>query len=183
APAPGVTTSTGLQTGRLLRDGVPSVCGTQKATPTLLDSITRRYDSYAFDTCQNSVTSCVSVTLQGVNAINLFSAAYSPSFNPADIQKSYRADAGFSNGIVSYSFDVPGGKQSFAVDVHEVPAGGGVGTQYTLSVNGACGGTCAPPNHPPVAKAKNVTVFAGNKCTTNASIGDRTFDPTSNHMT
>src|SRR5262249_52896142 len=109
--------------------------------------------------------------------------AYSPSFNPANIQQNYRADAGFSSGTVSYSFGLPGGKQSFAVDVHEVPAGGGIGTQYTLSVNGACGGTGAPPNHPPVAKAKNVTVFADNTCTANASINDGSFDPDGDRLT
>ncbi|HVO79466.1 MAG TPA: S8 family serine peptidase, partial [Terriglobales bacterium] len=32
-PVPGITTATGLQTGRIFRDGNPSVCGTPKAFP------------------------------------------------------------------------------------------------------------------------------------------------------
>jgi hypothetical protein len=177
-PAPGVTTSTGLQTGRLFRDGVLSTCGVQKPTPSLLDAtIQKRFDGYAFETCQNSVASCVTVTVEGPTAINLFSAAYAPTFNPANIQQNYRADFGFSSNSVSYSFDLAGGKQSFAVDVHEVTAGAGIGTQYSLTVSGACGGACAPPNHPPVARAKNVTVFADNSCTASASIDNGSFDP------
>src|SRR5262249_29864844 len=164
----GVTTTTGLQVGRLFRDGNPSVCGVQKATPTVLDSVNRRFDAYAFNTCANSVASCVTVTLQGANAFGLFSAAYAPQFNPASIQQNYRADAGFSSSPAAYSFDVPAGPKTFVVDVHEVTAGAGTGTQYTLNVSGACGGACAPPNHPPVARAKNVTVSADNSCTANA---------------
>jgi len=175
-PSSGVSTTTGLQTGRLFRDGVPSACGVQKATPTLADSVSRRFDAYAFNSCANSAARCVTVTLQGTNALNLFSAAYAPQFNPAGIQQNYRADAGASASSRVYSFDMPAGPQTFVVDVHEVTAGAGTGIQYTLNVSGACGGACAPPNHPPVAKAKDVTVFADNSCTANASINNQSSD-------
>jgi len=52
-----------------------------------------------------------------------------------------------------------------------------------LTVEGACGGACAPPNHPPVAKAKNVTVFADNSCTASASVDNGSFDPDGDRLT
>ncbi len=36
------------QTGRLFRNGVASSCAVPKATPTLVDSVARRYDAYTF---------------------------------------------------------------------------------------------------------------------------------------
>ena len=181
--SPGVVATTGLQTPRLFRDGIPSTCGSQKATPTPTGAGTRRFDAYAFNTCQNSVASCVTVTLQGANAISLFSAAYAPTFNPANILQNYRGDAGFSSSSTSYAVDVAGGSQSFVVGVNEVNQGGGIGTQYTVNVAGACGGTCAPPNHPPVAKVKNVTVSADSTCTASASIDNGSFDPDGDLLT
>jgi hypothetical protein len=179
----GVTAITGLQNARLNRNGVPSVCGAQKATPPLFGTGTRQFDAYAFNTCQNSVASCVTVTLEGANAINLYSAAYAPSFTPANILQNYKADAGFSSSVTQYSFDIAAGPQTFVVDVNEVNQGGGVGTQYTLNVSGACGGACAPPNHPPVAKAHDVTVSADSTCRASASINDGSFDPDGNPLT
>jgi hypothetical protein len=64
-----------------------------------------------------------------------------------------------------------------------VNQGAGIGTQYTLNVAGACGGSCAPPNHPPVAKAHDVTVSANNLCQANASIDNGSFDPDGNPLT
>src|SRR5262245_37122806 len=81
-----------------------------------------------------------------------------PTFKPANITTNYKADPVVSQiavGFASYSFDLAGGAQSFAVDVNEVNQGLGVGATYTLNVTGACLGACAPPNHPPIAKAKN----------------------------
>jgi len=182
-PSPGVTTATGTQGLRVFRDGIMSSCGTQKVFPGTTQPGTRQFDSYLFNTCQNSVASCVTVLLEGTNAINLFTAAYVPSFNPADVGQNYKADPGSSADSRAYSFDLPGGKQTFAIDVHDVAPGAPSGIQYSLSVMGACGGACAPPNHPPVAKAKNVTVSADNTCTANASINDGSFDPDGDPLT
>jgi hypothetical protein len=125
----------------------------------------RRFDAYSFNTCANSVASCATVTLQGANAINLFTAAYVPTFNPADIQQNYKADPGSSASSRTYGLSLPAGGGTFAVDVHDVPPNLAAPTniQYTLTVSGACMGACDPPNHPPIARAKNVTVPA-NTC-------------------
>jgi hypothetical protein len=179
----GVATTTGLQTNRLGRDGTASSCGAVKATPALFGAGNRQFDAYTFNTCATNVANCVTVTLQGANAINLFSASYAPTFNPSNVQQNYKADAGGSGSSRSYGFDLAGGAQSFAVDVHEVSTNGGLGTQYTLTVAGACVGACAPPNHVPVAKAKDVTVLADASGTASASINDGSSDADGDPLT
>src|SRR6185436_1110094 len=68
-PSSGVTTATGTQGLRLFRDGLMSSCGTQKVFPGTTQPGNRQFDSYLFNTCQNSVPSCVTVLLEGTNAI------------------------------------------------------------------------------------------------------------------
>jgi len=178
----GVTTATGLQTPRLTRNGVATSCGVPKAAPALFGAGTIQFDAYAFNTCSNSVPSCVTVTLQGTNAINLFSAAYSPTFVSNNLQQNYMGDAGASGSSKTYSFNLAGGAQTFVVDVHEVDSGLGIGTQYTLNVAGACGGACAP-NHVPVAIARDVTVPADASGTANASIDNGSSDADGDPLT
>ena len=143
---------------------IPSACGTAKASPGLAangsGATNRQFDAYAFDTCAISAANCVTVTLQGDNAVNLFASAYSPAFNPGNIVENYLADAGGSAASHSFSFDLPAGAQKFAIDIHDVPQGLAApsGSAYTLSVTGACLGACNPPNRMPVAKARNVVV-------------------------
>jgi hypothetical protein len=192
-PSPGVTTSAGLQVGRLFRDGVASVCGTQKVIntgggPNPFDSLLRPFESYHIATCANSSPSCATITLQGASALGLFTAAYAPTFNPANVLQNYKGDPGSSAASRTYGVDVPGGAQTFSVDVHDVPAGSPSplppsGIEYTLTVSGICTGSCEPPNHPPVAKAKAVTVPAGPACTANASVDDGSFDPDGDPLT
>jgi hypothetical protein len=181
ALSPGVVPYTGLQAYRLNRDGIASTCGVQKATPPLAanpgGTITRQFDAYAFNTCAESVPSCVTVDLEGPNAVNLFGAAYSPAFNPVNVQENYRGDAGASSLFRRFSFDHPGQGQPFAIDVHDVAPGLPSRTAYTLTVTGACMGACDPPNLVPVARAKDVIVAApANSCGTVASIDDGSFD-------
>jgi hypothetical protein len=54
---------------------------------------------------------------------------------------------------------------------------------YTLTVSNACLGACEPPNHPPVARAKNVTVPANNMCVADASIDNGSSDPDGDPLT
>src|SRR5262249_44601692 len=82
---PAFTATTGTIATRHFRDGVASTCGTPKAFPGTTAPGTRQYDAYTFQTCGNSGPACVTVTLSGTNAINLFTAAYSGNFNPADL--------------------------------------------------------------------------------------------------
>jgi hypothetical protein len=126
----------------------------------------------------------VTVTLSGSNAINLFTAAYSRTFNPADISQNWLADPGASAATRTYSFDLPAGAQTFTVVVYDVPIlATPSGSTYTLTVAGSCIGSCPTPNQAPVAKAKNVTVSADGNCQANASIDDGSFDPDGDPIT
>ena len=190
ASSPGVSASTGVQNFRLFRDMIPSACGTAKASPGLAANgsgpTNRQFDAYAFDTCAISAANCVTVTLQGDNAVNLFASAYSPAFNPGNIVENYLADAGGSAASHSFSFDLPAGAQKFAIDIHDVPQGLATpsGSAYTLSVTGACLGACNPPNRVPVAKARNVVVAAGDACgAAAASIDDGSSDEDGDALT
>jgi hypothetical protein len=135
---PGFTGTTGALTIRHFRDGVPSACGVAKAFPGTSTPGNHQYDAYAFQTCANSGPTCVTVTLNAANGINLFTAAYLGAFNPANLAQNYIADAGGSNTTVSYSFNLPAGAQTFTVVVEDVPVGPASNSPYTLSVSGAC---------------------------------------------
>ena len=178
---PSVVGSAGTQNFRLNREGAGSVCGAQKPPPPISAGGgpgTRHFDAYAFTTCGFSTPACVSVTFSGANSINMFSAAYAPTFDPNSITSNYKADpAVSSSGALTYSFDIPGGSSQFAVDVHDVPVlAAASNSVYSVTVANACLGTCEPPNHPPVAKARAVTVPAGPACTADASVDDGSSD-------
>jgi hypothetical protein len=181
----GFTGSTGIMSLRHFRDGISSSCGTNKTFPGTsgLASDTRRYDAYTFQTCPTSPPSCITVTLYGVNAVNMFTAAYTGTFNPANLAQGYLADPGASATTRTYSFNLPAGAQTFTVVVYDVPTGPASNSAYTLSVNGGCIGSCTTRNEAPVAKAKNVTVSAGPDCTANASVDDGSFDPDADPLT
>ena len=142
AAGAGFTGTTGALTIRHFRDGVPSSCGSQKVFPGTSTAGNHQYDAYEFHTCANSGPTCVTVTLSAANGINLFTAAYLGVFNPANLAQNYIADAGGSNTTVSYSFNLPAGPQTFTVVVEDVPAIPASNSPYTLSVSGACVGTC-----------------------------------------
>ncbi|HET9699191.1 MAG TPA: S8 family serine peptidase, partial [Terriglobales bacterium] len=171
------TSTTGLQQGRLTRNGVASSCGSLKPFPGLLATTgDRRYDAYAFKTCANSVASCATVNLQGSGAASMFGVNYLGTFNPASISTNYLADPGISSGNISWSFPLGAGVQNFTTVVHEVNPGGATGQSYKLSITGACINSCVI-NHPPVAKAKDVTVTSGFGCVANANVNDGSYDP------
>lgn len=131
-----ITNSDPTQTGRLGRRGEASTCTSQKPFPGLLDPTPHHYDSYALKNGKKK--SCVTVTLTTPCESGHFlqSAAYRPSFNPANIARNYVADIGASpNGAPkSYSFIVPK-NATFNVVVNEVDAGTGC-SSYTLKVSG-----------------------------------------------
>ncbi len=151
---------------------------------------TRVLDAYSFESCVTSVPSCVTVTMTnsavGANPA-LLDVAYIPSFDPANLSLGYAADPAASQitgGPISFSFDLPGGGTPFALAVHEVNPGLAVGANYSLSVSGGCFGNCSAPNRVPVAKAKNVTVFASAvACNAAASADDGSFDPDGDALT
>jgi hypothetical protein len=182
---PGVVGAAGIQNFRLNRDGVVSACTAPKATPTIAAGVAaaRSFDAYTIRTCENSAPACATVQLDGPNATALFTAAYVPVFDPADIQRNYRADPGASATSRTYSFIVPGGGSTFAVDVHDVTPGPPSGTAYTLTVSGVCTGSCDPPNRPPTVRAANVTVAANDRCVADASIDNGSIDADGDRLT
>jgi len=188
---PGVTGASGVQNVRLNRDGVVSSCTVQKAAPALATAAVkdgapgpRQFDAYQFNACTQRAPACATVTVDGPNGTNLFTAAYVPSFDPADIQRNYIADPGASAASRTYSFAVPGGGSTFAVDIHDVPPGllQPSGSVYSLTVSGVCTGSCKT-NREPIARAKNVTVAADAMCVANASVDDGSSDPDGDTLT
>jgi hypothetical protein len=96
----------------------------------------RNYDVFTLSNGKRK--SCVTVTLiQSDTCLsNIQSAAYRPSYNPADLAENYRADIGASldpGEAKSYSFIVPR-RETFQIVVNEVDAGDNCG--YTLRVSG-----------------------------------------------
>jgi Subtilase family len=183
---PGFTTSTGTIGVRHFRDGIASTCATPKTVfPGTTQPGNRQYDAYTFTTCANAAASCVTVTFSGANAINLYSAAYTGAFNPADLSQNFLADPGSSAASRTYAFNLPAGAQTFTIVVYDVPPNLATpsGSTYSLNVAGSCIGACPTPNQVPVAKAKNVTVSADANCQANASIDDGSFDPDGDPLT
>ena len=173
SPLAGVTTATGIQTGRVLRNGVPTSCGTTpKPWPGAFDASPRQYDSYIFTATQNA---CTSFTLTATNGVNLFLYAYSPAFNPGDLPTNYSADSGTSSSQQSFSMAITAG-QTYVVTVHDVPSGAASGISYNLQFSG-CVVATSGSNHPPGALAHDVSVVADSTHTASASIDNGSYDP------
>jgi hypothetical protein len=142
------TATSGLQTGRLVRTatGSNSSCGIVKPNPGINAAdatVAHRYDAYTFHN-NTSASICVTVTLSTslADAGRLQSVAYAPTFNPLRVSDNYLGDiAGNGPASRTYSFMVPP-NTDFVVVVNEVVGGGGVGTAYTLKVDGL---PCSPP--------------------------------------
>lgn len=132
-------TATGTQTGRLLRNGVPSSCASPKASPGLNDAtVVRRYDAYTYTP---AFTGCLTVILTQPTT-TLFVYAVS-SFNPASPAANYLADPGSSGANTTFSLNVTAGVP-LDIIVHEVNANGGLNTTYTLALQNECSVPDAP---------------------------------------
>jgi hypothetical protein len=125
--------ATGTQTGRLFRNSVASVCGSQKPTPAITDAgLSFQFDSYTFVA---DATGCLTLTITAP-ANRFLAAAYTGAgFNPSDPTLNYLADAGNSDPSRTLAFNVTAG-QVFTIVVSEVQVGGGNGLSYTLDING-----------------------------------------------
>lgn len=126
------------QTGRTIRDGIPSSCAGK--TNGLQNSTVVRRDAYNFTA---PVTGCATVFMDmtgcGGTANNSTEVvAYSP-YNPAAPGTGIIGDPGFSTiGTGSFSFPVTNG-QAFTLVVHEITAlGGCTAYSFTLSYGTAC---------------------------------------------
>ncbi len=131
-------TSSLQQTLRINRSLPATACGAPTTAATT-SSGTRSYDAYVFRNGPSAA--CISVALTSLTD-DVFSAAYTNSFNPANILQNYLADAGQSTAqappTTPYSFNV-GANQVFVVTVNEITPG--TGGNYVLSVTG---GDCRP---------------------------------------
>jgi hypothetical protein len=116
--------SSGLQTGRLTREGDPSVCGTLKGYPGTNDTNARTSDRYTF--INRGPATCVTFDINSdctAAGSPIFAAAYSGSFNPANLATNYRGDTGFLlTAFRSFAVDVPANGTVVLV-VNEVNAG------------------------------------------------------------
>jgi hypothetical protein len=145
------TSATGLQTGRITRNGIAANCPVPKAFPGVQTAVgSRQYDAYTFSN-NTAAATCVTVRITGTNAVNLFTAAYSPTYDPTHPEFNSLGDPGQSAPDQSYSFTV-NANSNFTVVVHEVDPGGGIGTAYTLQIDGLTPPCAAAPavNQPPV---------------------------------
>jgi autotransporter-associated beta strand protein len=128
-----------IQTNRLIRNTGTSLCGSLKACPGAEGPLADRFlDAYTFENGESNA--CITVTLEA--PCNLFSAAYTNRYDPANLCSNYLADMNLSlgadGGTLGYSFDVGPGAR-FVVVVHGIaPADA---CEYRLTVDG---GSCRP---------------------------------------
>lgn len=156
------------QTGRITRDGTPSVAATPKPFPGMnTTSGSRLYDSYTF-TNSTGGTATYTFTIL-VPDTSLFSVSYLGTFNPADPSQNYLADMG-SSGTGTYSFQVING-DSFVVVVHEVNPGSGLNKSYSFTLPESRSGP--PPEELsametglPMANALGQMLISGNQTAT-----------------
>jgi hypothetical protein len=139
------TAATGLQQGRMVRTFFPSSCQIDKPYPGLSTTGARRFDSYTFPTCQQTASTCITVSITSAcSGVRLFAAAYADKFDPNDVGLNYLGDSGDGPaGTVdaSFTFSVPAGR-SFVIVVHEINPGGAIGCPYDLKITGICD-TCS----------------------------------------
>ena len=134
----GILTATdATQTGRLFRTGVPATCA-GKTNPGLGANTTgaRAFDSYSYTNTTGSPI-CVTVTLSTppIPTIPIYLATYLGSFVPTNPSTNFLGDAGSSTAVQTSSQTVPAGG-TLVVVVHEVNVGGGIGTNYSVTIVG-----------------------------------------------
>ncbi len=133
------TQFSGLQTGRLNRNGISSTCAAPKACLIFDPTGARAFDAYAIPN-ESGDDVCVAVNLSEDSkaTCNIQSNAYLNSYNPASICTNYLADPGLSTGVpptaTNMSFIVPAG-QTLIVVVHTTNPGES-GCPYTLTIQG-----------------------------------------------
>lgn len=172
----GVTTASGTQVGRVWRDGESSTCGAAKAWPGFFERAgNRAYDSYTF-TAVRSGCAVVQVTPPADASTSMFTAVYSPGFDPSHIDANYIGDSGGSHSVQRLAFQVTQG-QTYTVVVHETNPGGAAGQSYQLRLPGCQIPPASALNQVPVALAHDVSVAPGLDGTANAAVDDGSYDP------
>jgi hypothetical protein len=122
------------QTGRMNRFGVVSTCAAPKAYPgDFTTTGARLYDSYTITNPRN-VPVCATIGIASGCGVNMFSIAYSGSFNPASVSTNYLADPGSSFPNAGYYEATIPANGTIVVVVHEVNVGAGC-ANYQLVVD------------------------------------------------
>jgi uncharacterized repeat protein (TIGR01451 family) len=174
----GITYTSGMQTGRVFRALPSSNCGQPKAFPGFGATTGSRYfDEYTFTA---GSTACLTVPFNSPNGDSLFEVAYTPNLNPANVSTNYLGDATASSASQSVSFStVAGITYSIVVsDVNLVGVGSSQGAPYTIQIPTCILTNDATINHPPIARAHDVSVIADTiGGTANASIDFGSSDP------
>jgi hypothetical protein len=131
--------SSGLQTGRLNRNGIASSCAAPKSCLIFDATGQRAYDAYQIHN-DSGEDSCVTIQLSEASnqTCNLQSNAYLNTYNPASICTGYLGDPGLSTGVpptaTNFSVVVPA-NQTLIVVVHTTNPGES-GCPYTLTILG-----------------------------------------------
>ena len=135
--------TSGTQTGGVNSDNTASTCAAPKAFPGLASATgSRAYDAYTFTNPSSTTDACVTVTytLTGtVGATDIFAVAYLSSFDPANVNQNYLADAGkilpASGAMQTFSFTLPAG-QTVVLVIHAFNPMTSVGATYKVAVSG-----------------------------------------------
>jgi len=134
-------TASGLQFGRLTRDGIPSDWASPKSFPGVIGApATRAYDLF---TVNAGPYPYLQVLLDDP-AVALFASAYLGAYTPANappnfgLNVNYLGDAGFSQILDNPSFFqiVVNPFANVLIPINEVNPGGGAGAQFSLLVEG-----------------------------------------------
>jgi hypothetical protein len=137
--------TSGLQTGRLNRNGIGSECDVPKVCDLFTTDPGRDYDAYVIPNTSGA-DACVTgeLTVLDQTDCNLQMLFYINTYDPLNIcepQSDYLADAGLSSGIppspTSMCGIVPAGDDLIVV-VHPITPGDGVGCNYEIRLQGAC---------------------------------------------
>ena len=127
----------GVQTGRMLRNGVVSSCSAVKSCPGDFETTgVRRFDRYPIFNPYTSAR-CVSVRLVSSD-VQVFGVAYSGDYDPANRCTNYLADIGQSSSEIGreMSFNIPArGTVNLIFHEVEVPSGS-PDVRYAFSISG-----------------------------------------------
>lgn len=144
--------TSGLQTGRLNRNGIGSTCAAPKLCDIFLTDPGRDYDAYVIPNNSGS-TACVTVELTVLDqtGCNLQIDGYLNTYDPLNIcepESDYLADAGLSSGMPpnpsGWCADVPDGDDLILV-VHPItPGTGSAATTRSVCRAPASQSSCRP---------------------------------------
>ncbi len=122
------------QTGRVNRFAIVSTCAAPKACPGIFVATgARLYDAYTI-TNPRSVPVCATIGIASGCGVNMFSVAYSGSFDPNAPCTNFLADPGSSFPNVGYYEATIPANGTIVVVVHEVNTGAGC-ANYQLTVD------------------------------------------------